>query len=126
MTASTGIDRRTGKPLSDWPHVRQSLGMIFTTRLSQRVLARLFGFAGVGLLGQPLTPGDLMKFYLAVVIAVELWEPRFAVTSLTYPAGDNSATGLGQGRFGVRVVGAYRPNALTGDFTVAATVSVIL
>ena len=31
-----------------------------------------------------------------------------------------------QGRFGVTILGEYMPNALEGDYTVAATVSVIL
>jgi uncharacterized protein len=124
MTA--GVNRLTGKPLAGLDHVRQSLGVIFTTRLTSRLLRRLFGFAGVGLLGEPLTPQTLMKFYMAVVIAVELWEPRFKVIALSYPNADNSASELGQGRFGVAILGAYRPNALEGDFTVAATVSVVI
>ncbi len=126
MPASTGLSRVDGQPLSDFDHVRQSLGVIFTTRLTSRVLARTFGSAIPGLLGQPLTPADLMKFYLAIVIAVELWEPRFVVTSIAYPDASNSPKALGQGRFGVRIAGGYRPNALAGDFTVAAAVSVIL
>jgi phage baseplate assembly protein W len=124
MTA--GLNRFTGQPLAGFAHVEQSLGVIFTTRLTSRFMRRTFGFAGVGLLGQPLTPGNLLRFYMAIVIAVELWEPRFKVTSLDYPTAQNSADRLRQGRFGVTILGQYMPNALEGDFTVAATVSVVL
>jgi phage baseplate assembly protein W len=126
MSASLGINRHTGAVLTDFDHVRQSLGVILTTRLGSRVMRRTFGSAVPALLGQPLTPGDLMRWYMAIVIAVELWEPRFSVTSLSYPANANSPTQLGQGQFGVTIRGDYRPNALSGDFAVAASVTVIL
>lgn len=124
MTA--GVNRVTGAPLAGFAHVRQSLNVIFTTRLGSRVLRRTFGSAVPKLLGQPLTPDRLMKFYMAIVVAVELWEPRFAVTSVSYPQGENSASQLQQGQFGVTIEGQYMPNALEGDFTVAASVSVVL
>jgi phage baseplate assembly protein W len=124
MTA--GVNRVTGAPLAGFAHVEQSLAVIFTTRLTSRVLRRTFGFAGVRLLGQPLTPDRLLRFYMAIVIAVELWEPRFKVVALDYPAAQNGAAQLQQGRFGVTILGQYMPNALEGDFTVAATLSVIL
>jgi phage baseplate assembly protein W len=119
MTA--GINRVTGKPLSGWAHVRQSLGVIFTTRLGEALLKRLFGFAGLGLLGREnLTSAALMRWYMAVVIAVELWEPRYRVTSLKFPASENSPSRMGQGQIGMALNGDYMPNALEGDFTVAS------
>lgn len=124
MTA--GLNRFTGQPLAGFAHVEQCLGVIFTTRLTSRFMRRTFGFAGVKLLGQPLTPDRLIRFYMAIVIAVELWEARFKVIALDYPTAQNSADRLRQGRFGVTILGQYMPNALEGDFTVAATVSVVL
>jgi hypothetical protein len=124
MTA--GLNRFTGQPLAGFAHVEQSLGVIFTTRLTSRLMRRTFGSAVPKLLGQPLTSDRLLRFYMAIVIAVELWEPRFKVISLDYPKAQNSASQLQQGRFGVTILGQYMPNALEGDFTVAATVSVIL
>jgi len=126
MPTTTGVNRFTGAPLSDFAHVRQSLDVIFTTRLSSRVMRRTFGSAIPKLLGQPLTPPLLIRFYMAIVVAVELWEPRFKVSSIQYPSADNSASQLGQGRFGVQITGQYRPLALVGDFTVAETVTVVL
>ncbi len=118
---STGINRITGLPLSGWDHVVQSLGVIFTTRIGDRVMRRLFGSAVPGLLGRNLTPQTILRFYAAIIIAIDLWEPRFRVRSITYPGETNSVAELQQGRFGFRLYGDYRPNALTGDFTVAET-----
>ena len=119
MTA--GIDRRTGRPLAGWPHVLQSLGVIFTTRIGARVLARFFGSAVPGLLGQNLTPSTLLKFWTAIAIAIELWEPRFRLRQIAFPAATNGSQRLRQGQLGLRVVGDYRPGALEGDFTPEST-----
>ena len=121
MTA--GIDRHTGRPLAGWAHVQQSLGVILTTGIGSRVLARLFGSGVPGLLGQSLTPSTLLKFWTAIVIAVELWEPRFRVRSITYPGATNSAARGRQGKLGIRMIGDYRPRALEGDLTVEASTS---
>ena len=119
MTA--GINRITGKALAGWRHVQQSLIVIFTTRLGERLMRRLFGFGGLGLLGREnLTPPILLRWYMAVVIAVELWEPRYRVTSISYPSNRNSPGQLAQGQIGVEISGEYMPNALEGDFTVAS------
>jgi phage baseplate assembly protein W len=121
---SAGINRRTGQPLAGWPHCRQSLIVIFTTRIGARIMRRLFGFAGLGLLGREnLTPAVMMRWYMAVVIAVELWEPRYRVTSLIFPKAGNSPSQLRQGQIGLTLNGEFMPNALEGDFTVASAQS---
>jgi len=123
---SAGIDRRTGRPLEDWSHVLQSLSVIFTTGFGARVMRRVFGSAVAGILGQNLTPDTTAKFYTAIILAIELWEPRFRVRQIAYPASTNSADRLRQGKFGLRLFGDYRPNALSGDDTVAATKDFVL
>ena len=119
MTA--GINRHTCNPLAGWAHVQQSLGVIFTTRIGSRILARFFGSAVPGLLGKNLTPQTLLKFWTAIAIAIELWEPRFRLRSITYPGATNSAQKARQGQIGIRMIGEYMPNALEGDFTVEST-----
>jgi phage baseplate assembly protein W len=120
MTA--GVNRRTGRVLTGLAHVKQSLHVIFTTQIGARVMRRTFGSAVPSLLGKAnLTPQVLLNFYVAVAIAVELWEPRFRVRQVGYPGADNSTDRLQQGQFGVQISGDYRPNALEGDFTVASS-----
>ena len=123
---STGIDRFTGRPLSDWPHVVQSILVILSTRIGDRVMLRSFGAAVPGLLGQNLTPATLLRFYTAIAIAIEIWEPRFRVRRFEYPPSENSPDNLRQGRIGIRMVGDYRPRALSGDLTVEAVRTVAL
>jgi len=123
---STGIDRFTGRPLTDWPHVVQSILVILSTRIGDRVMRRSFGAAVPGLLGQNLTPSTLLRFYTAIAIAIEIWEPRFRVRRFEYPSTENSADFLRQGRIGIRMAGDYRPRALSGDMTVEAVRTVAL
>lgn len=131
---SCGINRVTGKPLAGWPHVKQSIGVILTTRLGEMVLCRAFGFGGIGILGQNLTPQSIMTWFMLIVLALstrknwllELGEPRFRVTSLTVPTANNSPSQLQQGQLGLLVTGEYMPNALAGDFTVASPQSFLI
>ncbi|WP_036291562.1 GPW/gp25 family protein [Methylosinus sp. PW1] len=116
---SAGVDRRTGKPLTGWSHVVQSLEVILTTRIGARVMRRLFGSAVPGLIGREnVTPAAMLRFMTAYAIAVELWEPRFKLRKFVFPTASNSADRLRQGRLGFGVEGDYRPNALEGDYTV--------
>lgn len=114
---TTGLDRRTGRPLSGFAHVVQSLGVIFTTGFGERIMRRNFGSAVPGLLGKNLLPETMARFYTAIVIAIELWEPRFRVRRITYPGMTNSEDRMRQGRIGLSIEGDYRPRALQGDFT---------
>ncbi len=131
-----GVNRITGKPLAGWPHVKQSLGVILTTRIGERLLCRVFGFSGLGLLGRNLVPQVLMRWFMALVIGIspkrstllnqELGEPRFRVTALSFPKGGNSPSQLQQGQIGLQITGEYMPNALEGDFTVASQQSLMI
>ncbi len=119
MANSTGIDRETGKSLSDWDHVTQSIHVIFSTRIGERVMRRAFGSAIPGLLGRNLEPVTLAKFFAAICIAIDLWEPRARVTQILYPQPPNSEGNLRVGKIAFSIVCEYRPNALQGDFTAA-------
>jgi phage baseplate assembly protein W len=112
----TGVDRATGMVLSGWPHVRQSLGVIFTTYFGERVLRRWFGSFVPKLLGQNMTPSTILRFWTAICIAVELWEPRYKITAIV-PVGD--AETMREGALGFRIEGQYRPRGHLGDFTPA-------
>jgi phage baseplate assembly protein W len=110
----TGIDRETGKLLAGWPHVMQSLLVIFTTHFGERVLRRWFGSFVPKLLGQNMVPSTVLKFFTAICVAIDLWEPRYKVTSI-FPYG--SPEQLRTGEIGFSIEGVYRPRALSGDLT---------
>lgn len=112
----TGISRQTGQVLAGWPNVVQSIGVIFTTHFGERVLRRWFGSDVPPLLGRALVPSTVLRFWSAICIALELWEPRFRITSIA-PFG--SDLDIRTGKIGFKVSGIYYPRGHLGDFTPA-------
>jgi len=106
-----GIDRRTGRALGGWEHVVQSLQIIFTTRFHERVMRRFFGSLVLAMLGENITEPTVIRFFYAVAVAIELWEPRFRLVRITI----NDASREGELSF--KVEGVYYPNAHLQDFT---------
>ena len=115
---SNGINRRTGKLLTDLDHVRQSVEVIFTTHIGSRVMRRTFGSAVPPLLmRQNLTAEALALFFFAIKVAIDLWEPRLLVQQVLYPVPANSSNRFRIGQVQFRVRAIYRPYATSGDFT---------
>lgn len=123
---TAGVDRRTGRPLEGWPHVEQSLEVIFSTRFGERVMRRHFGSAVPGLLGRNLTDETVMRFFVAFAIAVELWEPRFRIRRFSLPAATNGPGKARAGALGIAIHGDYLPGAPDGDMTVVIPKTIVL
>jgi len=113
-----GIDRQTGKRLSGWPHVSQSIEDIFTTRFGERVMREWYGSDAPRLLGENATVDTFMTFYATIVRGLTVreingWmrEPRFRLTQfdVTRVGRDGSADMV--------LSGLYIPRALYGDNT---------
>lgn len=109
---SAGMSRETGALLTDWDHVVQSLGDIFTTGFGERVMRRYYGSLVPRLLGENLTVATVLRFYAALGTAL-VQEPRVALTQVRPLA----VTRAGQASFEIEF--QYRPRALAGDFTAA-------
>ncbi len=71
-----GMDRHTGRRLSGWPHVRQSVADILTTRIAARVQRRSYGSAAPELIDRPGTGEAVLRRFVAVAEALDRWEPR--------------------------------------------------
>jgi phage baseplate assembly protein W len=112
--ASTGIDRNNGKILTGWDHVMQSLQVIFTTFFGERVMRRWFGSFVPKILGRPMTPTTVLRFWTAICVAIDLWEPRYRVTRIV-PRGSPEEMRLGG--IGFTVEGVYMPRGQFGDTT---------
>ncbi len=110
----TGIDRHTGKVVSGWAHVEQSLFVIFTTYFGERVMRRWFGSFVPKLLGENMVPSTILRFWTAICVAIDLWEPRYRVTQIV-PAGSPEEMRTGSIKFEVR--GVYMPRGHLGDKT---------
>lgn len=115
-----GFDRRTGKPLSGWPEVAQSLSTILTTHIGERVRRRAFGIGDAVLQDRPQNVGEITSAFIAIAEAIEprqvngrqYGEPRFdLVRVLPTRAGED-------GRVIFELQGLYYPLALRGDFSV--------
>lgn len=116
-----GIDRDTGKVIEGWPHVAKSLAALFTTTIGSRVMRRAFGSAVPALLGRSMTMALVLRFKTALIVACELWEPRFKIVAIDTVDADNTPEQMRSGRLGLRMVGEYRPRAHLGDPTVEDT-----
>jgi phage baseplate assembly protein W len=110
----TGMDRRTGKLLTGWQHVLQSLDVIFTTHFGQRVMRRWFGSFVPKILGENMTPSTVLRFWTAICIAIDTWEPRYRVIRIV-PRG--SSDQMLKGALGFEIEGVYMPRGHLGDFT---------
>lgn len=109
--SATGMDRRTGKVLTGWAHVVQSIEDILTTRVMTRVMRRDYGSNVPKLVDAPMNQGSLLRLYVAIADALEQWEPRFRLTHVTFTAA--GADGAAE----IALAGIYYPRGHLGDFT---------
>ena len=71
-----GMDRDTGKLISDREHLRQSIEMILNTPIGSRVMRPGFGSEVPRFIAAPMTPETDLKIFAAVIDALNKWEPR--------------------------------------------------
>lgn len=113
MASSLGVSAVTGKRLSDWQHVEQSIGKILKTPIGARVMRRDFGSDLPDLVDQKMTPRNILAVYAAAATAIEKWEPRFRMKRgqvLSATAG---------GQLHLIVTGVYFPRGHLGDYSVS-------
>ena len=119
----TDINRLNFQPISGWSAVVQAIAVIFSTRFGERVMRRWFGSDVPALLGRNLVPSTILRFWSAVCMAINLWEPRFRVTQIV-PLGTDLEWRVGQ--IGFRIDGVYYPRGHLGDFTPAGPQSFVV
>lgn len=118
--SSVGFDRSTFSALTGWDHIRQSIAMILTTELGERIQRRPFGSKIADLIDKPQTVEIFVDVYMAVAEALEprvvdgaqLGEPRFLLSSIAItPSADGSVI--------FRLRGTEFPRGHLGDFSPA-------
>lgn len=123
MPDSVGMDRFTGRRLTDWEHTAQSIGIILTTPKFTRVMRRLFGCDAADLVDAPMTERVILAAYVATAEALEprlvegrqYGEPRFRL------AWCRIADAAASGAISLVMGGVYYPRGHLGDFTPDAT-----
>jgi phage baseplate assembly protein W len=115
-----GIDRRTGRIISNYESALQAVEVILSTRIASRVMRRQFGGGVAEILGRAVTPPLFALFQQLVATAIDTWEPRFRVRQIT-PLG--TVEQIRAGQVGMRFDVDYRPRGHLGDFTVERVLS---
>ncbi|MFY9810825.1 GPW/gp25 family protein [Aquabacterium sp.] len=72
----TGTDAKTGKPLSGYAHLQQSIRDILTTPLGSRVMRPDYGSRLFELVDAPINPMTVLDVYAATAEALRVNEPR--------------------------------------------------
>lgn len=108
-----GMDRITGRSLSGWPHVEQSLGVLLTTPLRSRIMRRALGAGVQRRVDMPISPATLIDLYADVATAITKFEPRYRVTRMRLPS-DPTA-----GAISLLLEGVYFPRGHLGDFSIS-------
>ncbi|MGQ3671784.1 GPW/gp25 family protein [Xanthobacter sp. TB0136] len=110
--SAVGIDRRTGKILRGWDHVQQSITVILTTMVGERVMRRDFGSEVPALVDRPMTTRVILAVYAATANALRRWEPRFRLTKCEIVQASVDGT------LHLMMGGDYMPRGHLGDSTV--------
>lgn len=82
-TRYLGMNRNTGRAITDAEHISQSVGDILRTPVGSRVMRRDYGSLLSALIDQPQSPALELQIRVACYMAILKWEPRITLTSIT-------------------------------------------
>lgn len=114
-----GIDRRTWLPIGNLASALQSVELILSTRIGERVMRREFGAGVAELLGRLTTPTLFAAFQMLIATAIDLWEPRLRVRRVSV---SGSVDGFRLGQASLRIEADYLPRGHFGDSRVERVV----
>lgn len=83
MTLFIGMSRNDGQAIADTDHLRQSVRDILLTPQGSRLARREYGSLLSALIDQPQNPALRLQIMSAVYVALNRWEPRLALDSIT-------------------------------------------
>lgn len=107
---SVGLNAETGRTITGWSHVLQSLENIFTTPFGVRIVREWYGSFVPAMLGRAnINKQEAHLFMTALATAIMQWEPRFFVTAIRLSEASRA------GVLSIIIEGEYRPRATYGD-----------
>lgn len=119
MSPMVGLDRQTGKRISNLESAYQAVTFTLSTRIGDVALLREFGGGVVELLGRAMTPALFAAWKQLIATAIDIWEPRFRVRRVV---ATGSAEQIRLGHAGLLIEADFRPRGHLGDQTVERVV----
>ncbi|EGM1681148.1 baseplate assembly protein [Salmonella enterica] len=83
MTLYIGMSRNDGQAITDTDHLRQLVRDILLTPQGSRLARREYGSLLSALIDQPQNPTLRLQIMSAVYVALNRWEPRLTLDSIT-------------------------------------------
>lgn len=74
-----GTNAKTGKPLTGFAHLKQSINDVLSTPLGTRVIRRDYGSKLFDLIDKPLSSATRLDIIAATAEALSKWEPRYTL-----------------------------------------------
>ncbi|OKX42815.1 baseplate assembly protein [Escherichia coli] len=84
-----GMNSQTGLSISEVEHIRQSVRDILVTPVGSRVMRREYGSLLSALIYQPQTPALRLQIMAACYSAIQRWEPRVSLSTITVERGED-------------------------------------
>jgi uncharacterized protein len=100
-----GMNRDTGRIMDDMDHIGQSIQVILSTRLGERVMREWFGAPANRIIGENMTQPEIMRWWMVIYTALTLFEPRFVPRGLRVERAERS------GNLEIVLLGEFRPYA---------------
>ena len=89
MVRYLGMNSQTGLSISEADHIRQSVRDILVTPVGSRVMRREYGSLLSALIDQPQTPALRLQIMAACYSAIQKWEPRVSLSTITFERGED-------------------------------------
>ncbi len=83
-----GMNSQTGLSISEVEHIRQSVRDILVTPVGSRVMRREYGSLLAQMIDQPQSPALRLQIMAACYSAIQKWEPRVSLTTITFERSD--------------------------------------
>lgn len=115
-----GLDARTGKLLTGWPHCVQSIRIILITAIGLMPMLRAFGSDVPRFQDDNPDPMTLMRLCTAIAAALRAWEPGFRLRTiaLTRAGAD--------GVYVFELSGIFYPRGHLGDYSLSEQRSLLV
>lgn len=107
---TAGMNRRTGKKLEGFDHLRQSIMDILGTRRGTRVMRRDYGSDLAGLVDRPMNAALITAVYAETAGALQRWEPRLLIRRI-----EADFSNYGNGQIILSISGLYVPEGRQVD-----------